>query len=108
MSELINYIGKGGKQFNNDCHDSLAKSTITPRGKELYFVKFTTAGVMAGHIADPWNMYYKDGEERQMNYRTGKATYEYQKVNKEVFDLYIRYLETQNSLYYRQAERLLV
>jgi hypothetical protein len=56
MSELINYIGKGGKQFNNDCHDSLAKSTITPRGKELYFVKFTTAGVMAGHIADPWNM----------------------------------------------------
>jgi hypothetical protein len=107
MNKVVTqFIGIDGQQYNDDCSSVYAKLETSERStKTFYYVKKVTRGMQAGHLVDPWSIFEKPGEERQFDNRIGKHTFEYVSVNKVIFDLYIRYLQTKNTLYYRQAER---
>ena len=99
------YYGIAG-ELKEDNANALAKEVT---GKSTrYYCKFNTSGVEAGHLFNPWSM-YSDPAVKQINTinkLTGKFAQEYKEISKEVFDMYLRYLDSQSDVYYRQAERM--
>jgi hypothetical protein len=103
------YVGVGGRIFTTDTDQALAKSVESAKGTH-YFCKFNTCGVEAGHLVNPWSM-YSDAHinfVNKTNAHTGKLLQEYQEVQPEVFELYVRYLSSQSDVHYRQAERIAI
>ncbi len=82
------FFGKGGNQV--DSSDCLAKILKTVH-KEHYFV-----WVWRGDIFDPY------GTDILMR---AAFTAKFCKVNKDVFENYIKYLKTKNRAYYNYARR---
>ncbi len=73
-----------------------------------YYVRTGTSGPEAGHLLNPWSMYYVAGvTNAKMENAKGTRTFEFRKVSKACFDMYVSYLETRNERFYRQAERSL-
>jgi hypothetical protein len=100
------YFGVSGIQ-KHDGPATLAKQ-ITSGNLNRYFCKFNTHGVEAGHLVNPWSMYADEipNFTNAVNPRTGKELHEYREVNETTFILYVRYLQSQSSVHYRQAERM--
>lgn len=71
--------------------------------KTIFFVKTGSSG----QVYDPWSQL---GEYSQRRYAqmSGKNTWSYRRVTQLCFDLYLRYLQTQNLSYKLQAERELI
>lgn len=86
------YDGKETQNFEKDC---FAKK-ISGGEIDVYFVKLGEWGNYANRILNPYDLDY---------FR--RTTYIFLKVKKEVFDTYLRFLETHNIIHLLQAERIL-
>lgn len=106
VEPVTTYFGVSGVQ-ESDGPTTLAKQ-VTRGTANHYFCKYNTHGVEAGHLVNPWSMYADEipNFTNAINPRTGKQLHEYREVNETVFILYVRYLQSQSSVHYRQAERM--
>jgi len=57
-----------------------------------------------GRIFNPIGM-YSEGQQNKFTSRSGKNEYEFRKVNKRVFDMYVNFLRTKNLAWLNNAER---
>src|SRR5688572_9627076 len=89
----------GGKETKED-KEAFAKSD----GASFY-IKHVRIGLDSGHLVNPWSIWFTNEYKSSKLAHRGIAALEYRKVSKSVFDLYIKYLSTQNPAYYRNAER---
>ena len=48
---------------------------------------------------------YSEGKNTQFLSRSGKNEYEFKKVSKEIFDMYLNFLSTKNLAWLNNAER---
>lgn len=76
--------------------------------KTSYYLMFATAGPAIGHILNINSMSYRPGDETKFEAGRGRKLYEFRKVSKEMFDLYLKFLQTSNEKYILQAERLVI
>lgn len=81
------------------------KKEVLPINSVTYYVKRCTTGMDAGHLLNPNSIWHKGGETKAFDARTGRNYYRYEKVNENCFKLYLRFLETKNPAYLRNAER---
>jgi len=85
------YFGKGG---NSVADENSAFSKITTVGKwDVYFIWF-----WRGVLFDPYN-------GTDILRRSQETQAKFKKVDKETFELYMRYLKTKNMLYLTRARR---
>lgn len=104
MKEI--YYGIGGHLPGTvDENEIFAKSSFKGK-KDIYLIRHATSGVCCPHFLNPWGVHWKKGDEHKLDSHTGKRVYEFKEVGKEIFDMYVRFLETQKELYYLQAERI--
>lgn len=73
-----------------------------------FFIKKATSGPESGHLLNPFSIWYDETVKKSENPRMGKEVIQYQKVNENCFNLYLRFLETRNLAHYRNAERALI
>lgn len=86
--------------------DAVAKHLFLDNGTQRYYVKVSKQGNDAGLFVNPGSMWFIGLNERKFDKRTrAKSVYEFKQVKKEVFDLYIRFLQTKNQGFLRWAER---
>lgn len=97
------YYDRRGNELLDDMGFSCAKKVVSAR--EHYYVKQATGGIEQGRLFNPISPFYNEGSETMSVKSKGRSMYEYKKVKKEIFDLYIRFLKTQNSVHLKQAER---
>lgn len=98
-----------GFAFGGDIVDpkdslSLAKTSHYDE-KTMWFVKITTSGGDAGHLANPVSLNHATSDYSKVD-RFGRNRYDYKQVTKEVFELYHKFLETRNIAWLRNAERI--
>lgn len=87
----------GQIDYAEDSKDACAKMTIVGN-KVTYFVK---AG-HGGHFYNPIGMYTAVGRERRIK---GRDEWEFIKVSRPAFDMYVRFLTTKSNRYLVTAER---
>jgi hypothetical protein len=100
------YYNEEGQSVHED-KTAYARKDLDSKGGEKYYVKYNTSGVDAPHLANPDSVFARGNLLTQYISSHGKPLLDYKKVSKEVFDLYVRFLQTKNRAYYRNAERLL-
>jgi len=71
-----------------------------------FFVKECNDGKNKGRLFNPWDTLSMSNEIRRLNL-VGKPLYTWRKVDKNVHDLYIKFLKTKNQGYLLNAERSL-
>jgi len=95
----------------NDSSDGETKDVIRVKAiidepeETNYYIKKCNMGADASHLLNPNSIWYKDGETRGFDKTRGKDYYSYSKVNENCFKLYLKFLETKNQAYLRNAER---
>lgn len=67
------------------------------------YVRYSVAGADQGGMYDPAE--YPDATLSEENRVMGHARYPFKKVEKDSFDQYVKYLETKNKSFLRNAER---
>lgn len=88
---------------NDEC---LAKSVYdTVSGNFKYWIKRATSGQESGDLFNPQGLFFDTLTQNKFNNRKGQSQYEFCKCNKITFNLYLRFLETKNILYLKQAQR---
>lgn len=76
--------------------NSYAKTHLNSNSNLIeHFVKCSNGG----SLFHPWS------HENKMEKHRGKYTFEYTRVIKDVFDSYVRFLETKNIAHLKRAER---
>lgn len=70
-----------------------------------YYVKKGTVGADAGHLLNPNGVWFVEGAQTSFDKRSGRKVFEFSKVTKGCFDYYLKFLETKNPAYLRNAER---
>lgn len=101
------YYLEYGKVSEVDSNEAYAKKQLI-KGRTTYFIKRATAGPECPHLLNPWGIHFQKGVDNVKWERLlGKHRFEYSVVPEEAFNLYIRFLATGNTLYYRQSERAL-
>lgn len=97
--------GIDGKKYK-DIMDSncFAYADIDKRG-EAYYIRRGTHGPYNGKFINHLGTFFNKGDEARENPSVGKRLYEYVRVNKVVFDLYVKFLTTRIEAYLSQAER---
>lgn len=75
---------------------------------QRFFIKYVRSGQDAGHFINPFSMWFVDEINSAKLSNKGTNALEYKEVNSSVFSLYIKFLETQNAAYFRQAERSVI
>lgn len=70
-----------------------------------WFIKIVRTGPESGQFINPWSMWFVDEIGGAKLRHRGIDAAEYRQVSEPVFDLYIKFLQTQNTSYYKQAER---
>lgn len=93
------YYGVDGKQKKE------SDSTYAKCENDNYFIRFCTYGSNIGKMLNPWNMFYQNGDDTKFNTEKGCRLYEYKKVDKNTFDLYVDFLNTRNQRQVLAAER---
>ncbi len=68
------------------------------------FIKFNRSG----SIFDPHDLYYKEGDECQLDDRHGGYVFNYKSVNEETFRVYIKYLLTGRQSLMGEVKRRIV
>lgn len=92
-------------KLTEDTNGSYAKKCNYINGRTEYFVKVATAGAGIGKLLNPWGVYYKPGDDTRYEKQMGRKTYEFKHVNQNIFDQYMKFLETKNQRYLLNAER---
>ena len=105
----INYTVIGLQDYlDNDSHPiiesdiekkSFAKK-VTTNNADSFYIKIVTYG----KIFNPIGM-FSEGKNTQFLSRAGKNEYQFKKVKKEIFDLYLNFLSTKNLAWLNNAER---
>jgi hypothetical protein len=99
----IHYKERG--KITDDINGSFAMRRSHPGGLTEYFIKQATAGAGTGRVLNPWGLYYSAGDEHKFEKEMGRKRYQFKKVNKEIFDMYIKFLETRNERHLLNVER---
>lgn len=78
-------------------------NVVTKNGKEklTYYIK---SGGVAGCLYNPWGT-FSEGMENVESKVHGKKVWNFSKVTKSVFDLYVKFLKTRNNSWYVLADR---
>jgi hypothetical protein len=82
-----------------------AKKITYSSGRSEHFILFATIGANINKMINPWGLYYNSGDEVKYEKQMGRNKYEYRKVSEEVFQTYIKFLETRAQRYILTAER---
>ena len=98
------YYGIGGRIVDEGL-GAFARKIEKKTGPKQYYVKFATVGSNVGRMLNPWGLYYTPGDEVRYEKQHGRQKYEFQRVNEEVFNTYIKFLTTRSERYILQAER---
>ena len=102
------YYTAGGKVAPNTDDEVVFAKKLWNGKYMVYWIKYATTGPDTGHLLNPWGMNFVLGvDTRRGAPHLGKKRYEFKQVSKEVFDMYIAFLETRSERYYRGAERAL-
>ena len=88
-------------QENNNC----VAYILTDNINQAHFVRVGTLGINNGKLLNPWGIYYNKGDEMRFNSMLGKRLFEFIKVNKDAYDLYVKFLQTKSEGYLNQAQR---
>lgn len=88
-----------GKDDNSLCYCKVITSTS---GSQTYYIKTDIHESMY----HPWSPMSNQLAINRLATQTGKPSWVYKKVNQRCFELYIKFLKTRNSNYYRMCERL--
>lgn len=91
------YIGLDG-------NPATPEKAVAKRVKGVCYAKINREGL----LLNPNSLYYVPGEEKSYNHQRGKATYNFTKVNEDCYTYYLRFLETKNPAFLRNAERRLI
>jgi hypothetical protein len=87
----------GKKEISPSASNAYAKeSTDVDTGRKTYWVKVAVAGPERGLMYNPTSPSFSKEYE---------GHYVFRKVSEQAFKCYMRFLETRNPLYARQAER---
>jgi hypothetical protein len=100
--ELAGYSFRGLPIDNPEAPECLCKKAKDPgTGTSRYFVKFVMAGSNAGNMIDP-------NDETDLKRRgdwTAAGHFGFRPVSQLAFDLYLKFLQTGNQAWRRQASR---
>jgi hypothetical protein len=91
----------GNPRANIDNKSILAKTSISENNNQSYY--FLKVGAH-GRIFNPMGL-YSEGKQLKFMSKIGKNEFEFKKVNKKVFDLYLNFLRTKNIAWLNNAER---
>lgn len=91
-------------EWTEDRNKAACKIIYTD-GIAVHYVKFATEGPDRGHMLNPYSIYYREGDDTRIEARRGTMRYEFRKVNKEAFDLYVISLKKKIPGYRIEAER---
>ena len=95
------YYGSGGK-VEVDGNDCYAKShgfkNANGHSRESYYIKTGRDG----SLFDPWGMYSEGTEKKTFG---SESYWRFKSVNKTCFELYVKFLESQNNSFRLHAER---
>lgn len=96
----------GGELVEPSNPESLAKTRLYSK-RTIYFVKVVNSGGDAGHFANPVSLSHNNSDFKSID-RYGRNKYDYKVVSKKVFDLYVKFLETRNKAWLKNAESLMM
>lgn len=85
-----------------------SSSVITHRDGHLtykYFILYNNYGPEAGQPVNP-NTALDDALGRTYNTKLGRSRHELREVKKQQFNLYLKFLKTQNAGYLKELERI--
>lgn len=78
----------------------LAKVVYSETGLEKCYIKIGSHG----KVYNPLGL-YSEGKHSKFVSKTGKNEYNFKKVNRKIFDMYINFLSTKNLAWLNNAER---
>jgi hypothetical protein len=104
-SSAVEFHFKEMGKLTEETNSSYAMRREQPGGITEYFIKFATTGPGVGRILNPWGIYFTPGDEFKFEKQMGRKRYEFSKVSQNVFENYIKFLETRNTRYILNAER---
>jgi hypothetical protein len=87
-------VDNGNVSVTDDDNKAYAKNS-----DKKYYVKFASS---TGEMFNPWESLNVEGELNLS--KGGVSKYTWMSVNKNVYQLYIRFLETKNKVYYENAK----
>ncbi len=94
-------LDKDGNPITSDEKKGYAYVRINDQNNsEQYYLKIG----LYGKIFNPMGL-YSEGRENKFLSKIGKNEYNFTKVNKKVFDMYINFLRTKNIAWINNAER---
>lgn len=99
------YYNRAGQMAESDGPDTFAKTVSGIL--EQFYVKKSNERNTASRLLNPNAPFFQETTEGRNSLRMGKPLYEYRKVSRECFDLYLKFLSTGNASYLRSAERIL-
>jgi hypothetical protein len=95
-----------GKIVPKDTEGAFAKKVVDEKNNVgSYFIKVGTTGPAVGRLLNPWGVNYREGDDVKYESQMGRHRYEFERVSKEVFEAYIKFLKTRNERYLLTAER---
>lgn len=98
--------GLGGEEVPADDPACLAKLSHDPAtGRSRHWLKRATNGPESGHLYNPHSPLFEPGGVNRVVAHLGVGQYEFRPATEAAFDAYLRFLETDNTLHLRQAER---
>lgn len=108
-STVINYTVIGLQDYLDNDSNPIIESDIE---KKAFAKKITTNNIdkfyikvgTYGKIFNPIGM-YSEGKNTKFLSRAGKNEYQFKKVKKEIFDMYLNFLSTKNLAWFNNAER---
>ncbi len=99
MGEVSSKIKVEGKEKDNGA--CFCKMLIYRKAKPSFYIKVD----VQEDFVDPWGQGMSEGQLIAHQNRTGKSSYKYVRVSEEVFQSYLRFLDTRNNMHYRKAQR---
>jgi hypothetical protein len=77
-------------------------------GDTSYYVAVATSGPNYGHVYNPVGVFARADDLTSQQTRTGRRTYEFRKVAKDTFGLYVTYLQSRVPSQYLSVERMVL
>jgi hypothetical protein len=99
--KTVSYDPDGHEVADSDSPSCLCKKARYLSGLVRYWVKFAAEGPNRGLLVDP----DEESDGGRKTRWTARGWYEFRAVSEAVFDFYLRFLQTKNRGYLRQAER---
>lgn len=88
---------------DEQCVAKTSHDAATDRSR--FWIKFCTAGAEMGRMYNPLSPMFIPASQNRYHAHLGKSQYEFKEVKKEAFEAYVRFMETENPIHLRHAER---